>query len=363
MKKKRVTAEDVAREAGVSRSTVSMILNNYQNISFSEETKMRVLDACSRLGYRTIGSGRLESIDGRLLLVVCPSFQNGHYIKVSSAIQERARELGYTALILCTKRSADEENRIIRLCRELHVAGVILTYQPEKSFVVQLTGMETHVVKLYDKSGNTDVDALELDNYKFGRLVAEHLLSLGHTCIAHISDSLSGKQSARSRRVEGIRSYLAEQGLNPDDHLRISTIETEHLEITKKLEGYETGYLLASHLIDHNVPVTAFAAMNDTVAYGVIDAIVERGKRVPQDYSVCGCDNLPSSAYQKISLTTVEPYITEKARDAVDLLARKIRAKGNGGRKKGPVSITRIEYEPQLIVRKSTGRCMDKNRD
>lgn len=126
---------------------------------------------------------------------------------------------------------------------------------------------------------------------------------------------------------------------------------------------YETGYLLASHLIDHNVPVTAFAAMNDTVAYGVIDAIVERGKRVPQDYSVCGCDNLPSSAYQKISLTTVEPYITEKARDAVDLLARKIRAKGNGGRKKGPVSITRIEYEPQLIVRKSTGRCMDKNRD
>ena len=91
MKKKRVTAEDVAREAGVSRSTVSMILNNYQNISFSEETKMRVLDACSRLGYRTIGSGRLESIDGRLLLVVCPSFQNGHYIKLSSAIQERAR--------------------------------------------------------------------------------------------------------------------------------------------------------------------------------------------------------------------------------------------------------------------------------
>lgn len=362
MKKKRVTAEAVAREAGVSRSTVSMILNNYQNISFTEETKMRVLDACNRLGYRTIGNGRLDSMEGRLILIVCPSFQNGHYIKVSSAIQDRARELGYTSLILCTKRNADEENNIIRLCRELHVAGVVLTYQPEKSFVLQLIGMETHVVKLYDKSGNGAVDAIELDNYKFGRLVAEHLVSLGHTYIAHISSTLSGKQSARARRVEGIRSYLAEQGLDPEQHLRISTVETEGLELSEHLEGYETGYLLAGHLIDTNVPITAFAAMNDTVAYGVIDAIAERGKRIPQDYSVCGCDNLQDSSFQKLSLTTVEPYITEKARDAVDLLVRKIRSKDADGKRKGPVSITRIEYEPQLIIRKSTGRCPDKSR-
>lgn len=358
-----MTTTEVAKEAGVSQATVSMILNGYKDAKFSEETKIRVLEACDKLGYRyrTMRNGRSDNIDDRLLLVVCPSFQNGHYVKVSSAVQERARELGYVALVMCTQRSADEENKIIHLCRDLHIAGVVLTYQPEKSFIQQLINMETHIVKLHDKSGNADIDAIEFDNYKFGRLVTEHLVELGHTYIAHISSSLSGKQSARSRRVEGIRSYLLERGLDPEKHLRISTIETEHLEIEEKPGSYETGYLLAVHLIDSHVPVTAFAAMNDAVAYGVMEAIIERGKRIPEDYSVCGCDNLQYSGFQRVSLTTVEPYITEKAYDAVNLLVRKIRAKDTD-RGKCPASITRIEYESQLIVRKSTGRCRRADR-
>lgn len=363
MKKRRPTAKDVAQLARVSQSTVSMILNNYKNIHFTEETKTRVLEACNQLGYRTFGNSRLESIAGKILLVVCPTLQNTHYTKVITGIQQRARELGYTPLTMCTRRRDDEEANVIHICRELRVAGVALIYQPENKAILQLLNMQIPIVQVYEKTGNLGLNTIELDNYKIGWLIAEHLVGLGHRYIAHVSKPLTEKQPARIRRVEGIRAYMESYGLDPQEYLRVSTVETEHLQGHSPLEGYETGYLLASHLVDSGAPVTAFAATNDTVAYGIMDAILERGKRIPQDYSVCGCDNLQDSKYQRISLTTVEPYTMEKARDAVDLLVREIESQNiEIPKEDGPISITRIEYAPRLIARKSTGRCAEKTR-
>ncbi|WP_298029860.1 LacI family DNA-binding transcriptional regulator [uncultured Dysosmobacter sp.] len=360
MKKHRVTAKDVAELAGVSQSTVSMILNSYKNINFSDETRVRVLDACDRLGYRTLGNSRLNSVMGRLLLVVYPTFHNALYLNMIDGIQQRAGELGYSVLTVCTERKEEQEADIVRICREFQVAGVLLVYQPDNISAVQLLSMEVPLVQLYDKSATMGVNTMELDNYKIGQLIAEHLISLGHRYIAHISKPLTKTQSARSRRIEGLRSCMWEHGLDPDEYLHISTVETEHLENAENLEGYETGHLLVSHLLDIGAPVTAFAATNDMMAYGVMDAILERGKKIPQDYSVCGCDNLSYSAFQRIALTTVEPYTRQKALDSVDLLIGKIRTRNSSDREDSPVSITRIEYAPRLICRKSTARCSER---
>lgn len=357
IKKARVTARDVAREAGVSPATVSMILNNYKNISFSEETKIRVLEVCDRLGYQTLGKSRIDAISGRVLLIACPSFQNPHYIKEINGVQQRAQELGYETIVFCTQRSEEVEANMVCVCRALHVAGVLLLYQPDNTAAYQLLCRENQIVQLYDKSDSADINMIELDNIKIGRLVAEHLIGLGHRYIAHISLPLVETQPSRFRRIEGIRGYMEEQGLDPDKYLRVSTIDSEGLQAPDNLEGYETGYLLASHLIDSEIPVTAFSATNDMLAYGVMDAIYERKKRVPQNYSICGCDNLPTSNYQRISLTSVEHFTAEKGRDAVDILVQKIQSKKPSGYKEPPVRITRIEYAPRLIVRKSSGRC------
>ena len=135
-------------------------------------------------------------------------------------------------------------------------------------------------------------------------------------------------------------------------------METLPVETCGNLEGYETGYLLGSYLLDHNEQVTAFAAINDMVAYGIMDAVYAHGKKIPQDYSLCGCDNLPDSEYQKISLTSVELFTEAKGQEAVTLLAQKIEAQSrNTSSWEGPVRITRIEYAPKLIVRKSSGKC------
>lgn len=336
-----------------------MILNNYKNISFSEETKVRVLEACDRLGYQAVGKSRIDSLAGRILLIACPSFQNPHYVKEINGIQQRAQELGYETIIFCTRRSEDEEANMVRVCREQRVAGVLLLYQPDNTAAYHLLRRENQIVQLYDKSDGMDINLLELDNIKIGRLVAEHLFSLGHKYIAHVSLPLIDTQPARTRRIDGIRSYMEEHGLDPDKYLRVSTVDSEGIQTSGKLEGYETGYLLGGYLIDSQIPITAFSATNDMVAYGIMDAIYERKKRVPQDYSICGCDNLPSSEYQKISLTSVEHFASEKGRDAVDILVQKIQSRKNFGYNEPPDRITRIEYTPRLIVRKSSGKCLN----
>jgi LacI family transcriptional regulator len=95
--------------------------------------------------------------------------------------------------------------------------------------------------------------------------------------------------------------------------------------------------------------------MNDMAAVGIMDAILELGKRVPQDYSVCGCDNVTTSRYKRISLTTVEHYSQQRGREAVDILVKKIEGESVYG-DDSPVSVTRVEYAPKLIARGSTAR-------
>ena len=220
--------------------------------------------------------------------------------------------------------------------------------------------MENLVVQLYDKSEKMDMTVLELDNTKIGYLIAEHLLSLGHRQIAHVSLPLIETQPSRQRRVDGMKRCLKAHGLDPEKHLQVCTIDTEKIKGHRKIEGRETGYLIANQLLEAGTPATAFSATNDMVAYGIMDAIWERGKRIPQDYSVCGCDNLADSSLRKISLTSVETYMKEKGWDAVDLLIRKIEEQNSLNLdRRDYVRVTRIEYAPQLIVRKSTGKCQN----
>ena len=91
-------------------------------------------------------------------------------------------------------------------------------------------------------------------------------------------------------------------------------------------------------------------------AYGIIDAIVERGKRVPEDYSVIGCDNIAVSGFRKINLTTVEPYSVQRVREAVDIVVRKIEHKTEEEPTDAPPEgVVRVAYAPKLIERGSTG--------
>lgn len=116
---------------------------------------------------------------------------------------------------------------------------------------------------------------------------------------------------------------------------------------------YQNGYDLATRALEEHTSSTAFIGNNDMAAFGIMAAISDHGYRIPADFSVCGFDNITLSAMPQIALTTIDHASVRKGEEAVDMIHRK------NTQKKDETShayIMRLEYEPQLIVRKSTGR-------
>lgn len=356
MRKPKVTVKDVAERAGVSTATVSLILSGKGAGKFPERTCSRVIDACDALGYLRKPSARPAELDDKTLVAIMPTMSNLYYVHMVEAMQRRAKELGYSLLAFNTFREITQENRILQLCSQFPFAGVFFLYPPENNLLMQQVNWTKPVIHIYDKNVHNDADILELDGFRVGKIVGEYLIGLGHERIALVSSTFNTKQVTRIRRLEGLRSAYEEHGFDPVHSVLACSPDQELTDLKGKPEGYELGYLIAKRVLEREEAVTAFVAVNDMIAIGAMDAIRDAGKRIPQDYSVCGCDNTSVSKYHGISLTSVECYARQTGREAVDILIRKIE---NGNHpselEDSPDGITRVEYFPKLIVRKSTG--------
>lgn len=353
--KGKITAKDVAARAGVSAATVSMILNGKGGSKFPEKTCRKVIDACNELGYTRHGMIRTAPIDERVLVAIAPTYSNLYYVHMVESIQQRAKELGYSLMVFNTFREIQQETRIAQICSQFPFAGIFFLYPPENQMLMQQVQWTKPVIHIYEKGIHDNADILELDGFRIGSITGEYLLGLGHERIAFVTSTFNTKQITRVRRLEGMRSVYAAHGFDPDRSVLPCSPDSELPDVRRIPEGYELGYLLAKQVIDRQEDVTAFVAINDMIAIGVMDAILDAGKRIPEDYSVCGCDNTRVSKYRGISLTSVESYARQTGREAVDILVRKIEGGPLSELEDSPDGITRVEFFPKLIVRKSTG--------
>lgn len=352
-KEKRVTAKDVAQLAGVSPATVSMILSGRGEAKFPEKTRRRVVEACNTLGY--IRTGNTRYMDDKVLMAITPSFSNLYYVRLVEAMERRAKELGYILLSFDTFWEMEQEKRILQICNSFPFAGILFVYPSENEVLLQQTVWNKPIVYVYDKNLHTSANVLGVDNIRAGAMVAEYLLELGHRRIAFLTSTLKTRQVIRIRRFEGLRKAFAEAGQDPENVVLCSP-DTEDLGMKTTPEGYELGYLLMKKLIERKADVTGIVAVNDMMAFGAMDAIADAGKRVPQDYSVVGYDNVGVAKYKGVGLTSVECYSAQTGREAVDILVKRIES-GNtlSVMEDGPDGITRVEYFPKLVVRRSTG--------
>lgn len=353
MKEKRVTAKDVAKRAGVSQTTVSMILNGGNESKFPEETCRRVISACKELGFVRKVTFR-ETDSSRVLAAIVPSFSNLSYLHTLEAMQQRAKELGYTLLAFNSFREVAQESTIIKICSQFPLAGILILYPFEDDTFPQLVNFEKPLMFHCDKGVYSHANVLEIDGLRMGALIGEHLLGLGHKRVAFVTSTFNTKQTTRARRLEGLRNVYAASGLDPDACISVYSPETASLGRNIPVEGYELGFSVATDLVQQGEDVTAFVTVNDMIAVGIMDAIVSMGKRVPEDYSICGCDNTDLSQYKTISLTSVENYTRQTGRELVDILVRKINS-DPAAQSRGPDGVTRVEYFPKLMVRGSTG--------
>ncbi|MEG1875594.1 MAG: LacI family DNA-binding transcriptional regulator [Angelakisella sp.] len=343
------TLSQVAELAGVSISAASMILNNRPDVTFAKETAQRVAAAAEQLGYES-KSTRPSSrpLGAQTVLVFAPNATSPYYATLLQSIDQAAHARGYDTLIYNTYRDADYERRMLETIARCGVAGVIFTMRPTGIALVEQISRTIPVVVIADRDQAVNVDTVETSNFTAGALLAEHLIQLGHRNIGFLSTTLNNSNTARTKRLDGIRDAFSR--LCPQGSVRVfSRNISPQQELESVLLEHSVGYALCREALAYPA-LTAMVGVNDMVAYGILDALLDADKRIPDDYSVAGFDNNFPSALLPVSLTSVEHCIEDKGHNAFDILYRKLCRSGS----EDINCITRVEYRQHLVKRNST---------
>lgn len=351
---KKATSQDVAKLAGVSQATVSLILNNSEKIAFSNETKERVFAAAQQLDYRLPPrKNKRERPNTRTLLVLTPTLTNQYYSELIQAVEDYANTLDYRVIICNTFRKPDLEKYYLDTLIGAHADGVLYTFLPSFPHQIEQISAATPTVIIGEKQTDLAICSIELSNVSAGAMLAEHLYQLGHRKFTFISTSFNQLSLAREQRLEGIRRQLESHGIADGLEVRVADgldeIDSQDSGLPYE---YVVGRQLTAELIRGKCASTALIGVNDMTALGILNELAAQGVRVPRDVSVCGFDNIFSSSITAPGLTTIDHHLRARCQAAVDIII------SHSGPARIPAPfVHKIEYTPQLIVRGSTGPC------
>lgn len=338
------TSSEVARRAGVSRTTVSFVLNNVRDRGISEVTRERVLSAAREIGYepnaaaRTLAGGNTGTV-----ALVIPKAEH-LYVDVFlgqlvASINQSCHRHGLKMLI----ESSDDEGRdpggFVDLVRSRRIDGLIVVNP-------SLAG-RTHLGRIADAgipmvvfgAGLPDVERYNTcgnDTSMAAKLVVDHLVDLGHRSIAFVNFA-QPEYLAVNERERGWREAMAAHGLPIDPAWAVNA------DISAA-----SGYRATQALLARGVPFTALFAGNDTIAFGAMRALGEAGLRIPHDIALVGYDDIPLAEFASPPLTTVRTDTIGLGRDAMDMLLALLRGKPD-------VLARRHEQPVELVIRDSCG--------
>jgi LacI family transcriptional regulator len=326
----KVTLEMVAERACVSPSTVSRILNGTAVVS--AEKRAAVDEAVAKLGFvpnpvaRGLAGGRTLSIG-----VISQAIDSPFYGAALRGIEMELDAVGYSPLFMSGNWHADEEARCIDVLRSRRVDGlIVLTGRLSDSALRSLARQLPVVVTGRSlKAGN--LLSMDFDNREGARQATQHLIELGHRRIAFIGGDPEHPDAVD--RQQGYRAAIEAAGLRFDPALVAPGNFSEH-----------SGLLAVERLLDNRTHFSAIFAANDQMAFGAVLGLYRRGRRVPDDVSLVGFDDLAGSIYIVPPLTTVHNPIQEIGQ----LAARAMLSLVAGERPAVEVPT------PRLIVREST---------
>lgn len=353
---KKATSQDVARRAGVSQSTVSLVLNGSDKIFFSNETKERVFAAARELDYQLPKRKKRSQAGGtQLLLVLTPTLTNPYYSELVQAVEDYADSCGYRVIVCNTFRKPDLEKYYLDTFTKGKVDGVIYTFLPSFPRIIEQLSVTVPTVIIGEKQDDLNICSIELSNVRSGAMLAEHLYQLGHRHFIFVSTPFNQFTLARQQRLEGMRGQLRGYGLT-DECLEVVVPEpsTEADSTTDAVPyEYAVGRQLTRMLVGRGGVATALIGVNDMTAIGMMDELKTQGFSIPGDFSVCGFDNVFSSRLVTPGLTSIDHHLQMRCKAAVD---RVLLQRQEGDSATSSPFVNKVEYTPRLIVRGSTGR-------
>lgn len=338
----RPTIQDVADKAGVSKATVSAVINDKGTVR--ESTRSTVLDAIQELNYRPRPAARrrLSTETLRSVGFVLREIANPYYGEIITGAESYLRERGYITLVAASEGDFKAEQRIINLFTRKDVDGILLTPvldgDTDLSHIFDLKRRNVSFVLLEEIRG-LQASLVDVDTVEGAKAAVRHLIELGHTHIVHFAGPEYSLHS--QERVDGVRSAFSESKLVFSSDLVVPAGDS--LE-----NGYRTGLEYFSEIAAEQRP-TAVTCYNDLVALGLCRALEELGLSVPEDVSVVGYDDLQLLEYLSAAsrLTSVHVPKFEVGRTAAELLHQSI--EGNKS-----VTPRKIFLQAELVIRETS---------
>ncbi len=334
------TSHDVARRAGVSRTTVSLVLNDVPDTHISAETRQRVLDAARELNYypdvsaRRLASGRTHTI--ALVWHRGPdrTYRDAFLPGLLQGMASAARHYGHYVLFRPIEPDEPADG-YVELARGGHADGLILSGPRSDDDHLLKLHEEGYPLVLHGQLPGSDLPSVDVDNTRGAMAVVEHLLALGHRRIATITNAPLA-YTASAQRLAGYRRALEEAGIAFDEGL----VEYGNFD-------EESGYAATTRLLARPERPTALFVASDMVAMGALRALREARLRVPEDIALASFDDITAARFITPALTTMHVPTFGLGWSAAELLIQII---GGEAPKQSQVLL-----DTELIVRESCG--------
>ncbi|MCK5921623.1 MAG: LacI family DNA-binding transcriptional regulator [Methylococcales bacterium] len=334
--KKRPTQSDVARQAGVSRATVSYVINRQTKgrVPISAETRRKVLAAAAKLGYepdaraQSLRSGRTNTIG-----LLIPDLHNPHFWQIITGVSKAVRAAGYDFLLATSNLDPQQEVDSIKALARRRIDGLILLPAFTKVLPTVLSedaASRRPIVMIGFREGYDSIGS------KYSQMAAKlmsHLLELGHERIGFIH-GVANPTMGRGR-LQSYKDSLVAAGIDYDEQLVAYCGATT-------ADGYEA----AINLLTQQARPSAIIVINDLLATGVIRAAADLKLSIPRDFSLVGFDDIPAAQYLVPRLTTVQVDAEAIGEGAVKLLLARLQDRER--------PIQTVHISAKLMIREST---------
>ncbi len=305
----RKTIRDVARECGVNVSTVSRCLN--RNGRVNEQTRARILAAAERLNYlpNHVARGLVTGKTHTLGLIIS-DIRNPFFSELARGVEDAAYQAGCDVVLCNSDLHPEKQLKYVQSLVAKRIDGIIINWAAELKPAQEklLISFGVPIVLLNSQIGVHLLSTVSVDNFQGGFLAGSYLSKLGHSHLA----LLSGPE-VQSRVAERKRGFLK----SLENANRRKDAVVLHGD-----QNFNGGYQLAWKLIAEHPRVTAIFTHNDVMAFGALRALSEAGRRVPQDISVVGFDNVEIAQMIQPPLTTIDQPKYEIGMAATELLLR-----------------------------------------
>ena len=339
---KKISLKEVAEALGVSKTLVSLVLNNKgSEHGISAETQKRVREKAKEMNYypNLIARG-LRTGKSNILGLIVSDISNAFYSKIARSIEDKAAEVGYHLMLCSSDEDPDRENDLIRLLKDRQqVNGIIVSTTQQKPETFSRMKKDGYPFVLIDRYlPRLECDQVMVDNAKGASKMVEHLLKTGYKRIALITISPSHLSSIRDR-VSGYKEALKKNNIKVDPKL-IREIPFDDIRNSMRKEIRE--------LLSPQIKADAVFLLNNNLALSCLESIQEMNLRIPQDLAVASFDDLDAFLLCYPPVTAVSQPMQQIGEEAVKLLLEQIDAPQSRQSRTA-------ELETSLIIRKSCG--------